>query len=144
MVLETRGKVLNATSVIGSYVRNLPDLVEHITTGKEEDAEQAQASPEVAALDDRQENGPGFGEKTNDSQTTDNGNRPSDPVDRSFEGRMWAIRQVARNPGMDLFGARLTVDCSISVYMAGRYCRYCRHWGFSSRETDIHTILTCC
>jgi hypothetical protein len=57
LVLETTGKVRDSALAVACNVRNLADVVEHVATGEEEDGDQADGGPEVAALEDGQDVG---------------------------------------------------------------------------------------
>lgn len=45
LVLEARGKVVDAATSISSHIRHLANLVEHLPASKEENADQAHSSP---------------------------------------------------------------------------------------------------
>lgn len=52
LLLETGRNVANSTSSIASDIRNLADVVEHVSAGKEQDGDEADGGPEVSALKD--------------------------------------------------------------------------------------------
>lgn len=52
LLLETGRNVTNSTSSVASDVRDLADVVEHVSAGEEQDRDEADGSPEVSALKD--------------------------------------------------------------------------------------------
>lgn len=59
LVLEARRKVGDAAAAVARDIRDVPDLVEHVAAGEEQDGDQGDGSPDGAALDDGQDVGPG-------------------------------------------------------------------------------------
>lgn len=54
LLLETGRNVTNSTSSVASDVRNLADVVEHVSAGEEQDRDEADGSPEISALENGQ------------------------------------------------------------------------------------------
>lgn len=53
LVLEASGKVADATLAISGHVWDLSDMVEHVSTGKEKNSNQANGSPQISVLEKR-------------------------------------------------------------------------------------------
>jgi hypothetical protein len=104
LVLETASEVADATLSISSNVGNLADVVEHVSAGEQQDSDQADGSPEVAVLDDREEVGccnSQEGEDTNDSS------RDSDDlhiVDRTLDRWVRRVGKMTAKPCVDRLG----------------------------------------
>ena len=79
-------------------------MVEHVAAGEEQDRDQTDGGPHVAALDDRDDVGPCDEGSRCASRQNDSGDDPLDPVDWALDGRMRAVGKVTGHPGMDLFG----------------------------------------
>lgn len=114
MALEPRGKVVDATTSITSYIRHLSDLVEHMAASEQENTDQAQACPNIAVLDDGEHIRPGLENNTCDAQSADNRYYPSDVIDWSAHSRVRSVRQVPREPYVHILG-RLRSKKSISI-----------------------------
>lgn len=95
LVLETIGKVADASLSITSHIRNLADVVEHVSAGEEQDGDEGNGGPDVAALDDGEYVGPGDVGKGEAAGCDDKGRDPLDPVDRPLDGRVRAAGHVA-------------------------------------------------
>jgi hypothetical protein len=109
LVLEARSKVRDSSFAIASHVGHLSDLVEHVSTGEHKDCEEAETSPELAALDERQEvrvcrDGRSYATKAKDGP-----GEPSHPVDGSSDRGLGPTLQMAGNPRVDLLGDLRTV-----------------------------------
>lgn len=87
LVLETTGKVGNATLAVACDIGDLADVVEHVTTGEEQNGDQADGSPEVAALNDGQCVRGSYGESGNGSEDGSGGGNDLDPVDGAHNRR---------------------------------------------------------
>lgn len=108
LVLEATSEVGNTALAVACNVRDLADVVEHVATGEEQDGDQADCGPEVAALKDGQSVRSG---NSKGGHGTENGNRGCDDldvVDGTDNGRSRA-RYMAREPGVDRFGTDDTV-----------------------------------
>ena len=55
LVREPASKIAHTASSITSNIRNLSDVVEHVSTCEEKDGNQADSCPEVSILDNGQE-----------------------------------------------------------------------------------------
>lgn len=102
--MEAGREITNASTAIASHIRDLADLVEHVSTSEHEDTDQADGSPGISVLDDRKDVRPGLGKCAGNSEGRDDTNSPRNVVDRAFHSRGRAARQVASNPGVDLLG----------------------------------------
>lgn len=54
LVLETTRKVADAAIAVTSYVRDLPNVIKHLTAGEQKNGDQADGGPEVPVLNDGQ------------------------------------------------------------------------------------------
>ena len=109
LALETGGEVADATTAIAGNVGNSSDAVEHVSAGEKEDGDEADGSPDVAALDDGQDIGPGDKAGCQAARQYHRGDDPLHPVDRPLDGGMGTVGQMAGDPCMDLFGALGTI-----------------------------------
>lgn len=75
-------------------------MVEHVAAGEEEDGDQADGGPEVAALEDGEDVGSSNGESGDGSEDGYSGGDDLDVVDRAGEGRSRAC-DMASEPGVD-------------------------------------------
>lgn len=98
-------------------------MIEHVTTSKQEDGDEADGRPDVAALDDGHGVGPGHkagGYGTGDGNSS---NDPFQPVDRSLDGRVWAVGKVAGEPLVNLLSRLRSVVLLASILAATVLCR---------------------
>ena len=58
LALETACEVTDAAAAVSRNIRYLPDVVKHVSTGEEENEDQADGSPHVSVLYDGEELGP--------------------------------------------------------------------------------------
>jgi hypothetical protein len=104
LVLETTGEVADTALAISSDVGNLADVVEHVSAGEEQNSDQADGSPEVAVLDDREEVGCSDSQECED---TDDGSRDSDDlhiVDGALNRWVRRVREMTTKPCMNGLG----------------------------------------
>ena len=107
LVLEATGEVADTTLAISSNVRNLANVIEHVTAGEEQDHDQADGSPEVAVLDNGENVGRGNSQECED---TDNGGCDGDDlniVDGTLDRRVRRVGKMAAQPcvnGLGLVG----------------------------------------
>lgn len=87
LVLETTGKVGDSALAVACNVGDLADVVEHVATGEEEDSDQADGGPEVAALEDGEDIGGSDGEGGDRSENGYGGGDDLDVVDGTRDGR---------------------------------------------------------
>ena len=86
LVLETTGKVGDSALAVACNVRDLADVVEHVATGEEQDSNQTDGSPEIAALEDGKDIGSSNGESGDRSEDGYSGGDDLDVVDRAGDG----------------------------------------------------------
>lgn len=79
-------------------------MVEHVSAGKEKDSNDADRGPDVAVLEHGQDVGSGGNGKGHDAQHSGYADNPTNPVDRSRDFGVRAIRSMAYQPGTNLFG----------------------------------------
>lgn len=108
LVLETTGEVGNTALAVACNVGDLADVVEHVATGEEQDGDQADCGPEVAALKDGQSVWSSNGKGGHGTEDGNSGCDDLDVVDGTDNGRSRA-RYMAREPGVDRFGTDDTV-----------------------------------
>jgi hypothetical protein len=109
LVLEATGKVGDSTLAVACNVRDLADVVEHVATGEEEDSDQAEGGPEVAALEDGEGVGSSDGEGGDRTQDGYGGGDDFDVVDGTGERGSRAC-DMASEPGVDGLGCDDTGD----------------------------------
>jgi hypothetical protein len=100
LVLETTGKVRDSALAVACNVGDLADVVEHVATGEEQDSDQTDGGPEVAALEDGEDIGSSDGESSDRSENGYSGSDDLDVVDRTRNGRSGAS-DMASEPGVD-------------------------------------------
>ncbi len=82
--------------------------------GEEENSDEREGSPEVAILEQRQDIGCGHGESGNNSEYGGCNRDDLHPVDRARDLGLWnGGGELARDPGVDLFGGLRTVKCQL-------------------------------
>lgn len=104
LVLEAGSKVADTTPLISGDIWNLADVIEHVATGKQENGNKADSCPSVAVLDDGEDIRPSDKRSGDASRKNHGGHNPLDPVDRSLHRRVRAVRKMAGDPGVHLFG----------------------------------------
>jgi hypothetical protein len=100
LVLETTGKVGDTALAVACNVGDLADVVEHVATGEEEDSDQADGGPEVAALKDGKDVGSSNSESSDRAENGYGGGDDLDVVDRTRDGGSRAS-DMASEPGVD-------------------------------------------
>jgi hypothetical protein len=104
LVLEATSKVVDTTLTVGLNIWDLADVVEHVSAREEQNSDQADGSPEVAVLNDRQKVRRGDGKEGED--TNDGGCHGDDlhVVDRALNGWVRRVGEMAAEPCVDGFG----------------------------------------
>lgn len=110
LLLETGRNVANSTSPVASDVRNLADVVEHVSAGEEQDRDEADGGPEVSALEDGHHVRVGNVECSCTSENDGDAGNPSHPVNGSLHGRMRSAWEMTGEPNLDLLGSRGSDD----------------------------------
>lgn len=124
LVLEATGKVANAALAIGRDVGHLANVVEHVAAGEEKDSDQADGSPQVAVLDNREEV---RRSDEKEGQSSDDSGRDSDNlniVDRADDRWVRCIGEMAAEPRVD--GLGLVGANTVRMSVQGIHCLY-RH-----------------
>lgn len=81
-------------------------MIEHVAAGEEQHGNQTERRPQVAVLKERNHVWPGYKESREGSQHSSGDRNHLDPVDGAGHGWLGkAIGDLARDPGMDLFGS---------------------------------------
>jgi hypothetical protein len=104
LILEAASEVADTALAISSDVGNLADVVEHVSAGEEQNSDQADGSPEVAVLDDREEVGCSDSQECED---TDDGSRDSDDlhiVDGALNRWVKRVGEMTTKPCMNGLG----------------------------------------
>jgi hypothetical protein len=101
LVLETAGEVGETTLAIVTSVGHLADVVEHVSTGEEQDKNQADGGPQVAVLDDRKDVGRSDGEEGEDTNDGGCNSNNLDIVDRTLDRWVRGVGKVTAQPRMD-------------------------------------------
>jgi hypothetical protein len=119
LVLETTGKVRDSTLAVACNVRNLADVVEHVAAGEEEDGDQTDGGPEVAALEDGKHVGGCDGEGGDGSQDGYGGGDDFDVVYWTGNGGGRA-GDMAGEPGVNGLGCDDTGILLVRGWYRGR------------------------
>ena len=123
LVLETTSKVGDSALAVACNVGDLADVVEHVATGEEQDSNQTDGSPEIAALEDGKDIGSSNGESGDRSEDGYGSGDDLDVVDRTGDSGSRAS-DMASEPGMDGLGSDDTVillaKVGAEVYFKGR------------------------
>ena len=80
-------------------------MVEHVSAREEQDGDEAHGGPEIPVLDHRHEIRPRNREEGDQADDCGGADHYAEIVDGSDERRSWSVRQIARDPGVRLFGA---------------------------------------
>lgn len=104
LILEATSIVADSTFSITCHVGNLADLVEHVSTGKQENADDADAGPDVSVLGYGLNIGPGLDDSTDQAKEADDRDEPEHVVDGTLDGRLRSVRHVTSDPGVNLLG----------------------------------------
>lgn len=106
LVLEASCNIADAAMAISNNIWNFPNMVEHMATNEEENGDQADGSPNIAVLDDRQHISRRTCQRSANTEDNSHGGGPSKPVEGSLHRRVWSIRKLPRYPGMNLLSCR--------------------------------------
>lgn len=71
-------------------------MVEHMTTDEEEDSDQADGSPNIAVLDDRQHISRCTCQRSANTEDNSHGGGPSKPVEGSLHRGVWPVGKLPR------------------------------------------------
>jgi len=115
LVLESTGEVGNTALAVACNVGDLADVVEHVATGEEQDGDQADCGPEVAALDDREDVRESYGASGDGSEDGYGGGDDLDIVDGTNDRRSGTC-DMASEPGVDGFGSDDTGMGSVKAW----------------------------
>lgn len=105
LVLESTSKVADTALTIACNIRNLPDVIEHLSTGEQEDGNQTDGSPEVSVLDNRQDIGGQNSDQGDGTHQDRNCRDEAHIVEGSNQRGLGAIRQVTTDPSVQCLGA---------------------------------------
>jgi hypothetical protein len=104
LVLETAGEVADTALAISSNVGNLADVVEHVSAGEEQNSDQADGSPEVAVLDDREQVGCSNSQEGEDTNDSSSDGDYLHIVDRTLDWWVRRIGKMTAKPCVDRLG----------------------------------------
>lgn len=104
LVLEATGEVADTTLAVGSNIRDLANVVEHVTAGEEQDHDQADSSPEVAVLDNGKDVGRGNSQECEDTDNRGGDGDDLNIVDRTLDRRVRRVGKMAAQPCVNGFG----------------------------------------
>lgn len=76
LVLEASSEVTDFTMTVTRDVRNLADLVEHVTSSASKDHDDGDSGPHIAVLDNRKQVWPSFETKTENTENGHGGDGP--------------------------------------------------------------------
>lgn len=105
LVREPPCKIAHTTLSIAGHVWNLPDVVEHMATSKQQNRNQTNGRPKVAVLYNRQQIRVADTEERDASQHCCSDCYYAHPVDRAFDWRMRSVFKMAADPSMYLLGS---------------------------------------
>nr|POE93616.1 hypothetical protein CFP56_19628 [Quercus suber] len=112
---EATSNIADPALAVLLHVWDFPDVIEHVSAGEEQDKDQADRSPEIAILDDRQDVGRGDREESHTSEDRSGHHCDLDIVDRSNERWVRTTRQVSGDPSMNWLGGYRAGIC-VSVH----------------------------
>lgn len=104
LALETASEIADPTTTIGGNVRHLSYVIVHLAAGEQQDENEAQRSPHIAALDDGQDVRPCNICCRASTGYEDQGGEQPHPVDGALDRRVRSFGHVASDPVMHLFG----------------------------------------
>lgn len=113
LILETASEITNSTMSITSHIRYFPDSVEHLATCEQKNANQTQACPDIAILNDRQYVWPDVVAYGGEEEDKDDRYYPRDIIDRSAHCGMRSVWEVTGKPFVHILG---------SLRSKGTYC----------------------
>lgn len=88
----------------------MSNVVEHVSTREQQDGDQADSRPEVAVRDHGPDIGGGHCKEGNDTEDGCSGDGDFDVVDGTDELGMWAVGELAFEPGLNRIGFGDTVE----------------------------------
>lgn len=109
LVLESTSKVADTALTIACNIWNLPDVIEHLSTGEQEDGNQTDGSPEVSVLDNGQNVGRQNSEQGDGTHHNCHCRDEAHIIEGSNQRGLGAIRQVTTDPSVQCLGANWTV-----------------------------------
>lgn len=95
LVLESTGKVADASLSITGHVWDLANVIEHVSAREEQHSDQADSSPQVAVLDDGQSVWSSDCDKADNTKDTGGYGNEFEPIEWSIDFRFWAIGKLA-------------------------------------------------
>lgn len=101
LVLEAASKVGETTLAVTRYIRNLPDVVEHVARSEEQDGNEGDGGPEVTVLEDGKDVWSSNGSEGDEAEDRDGGDDQLLPVEGTLEVRGWRVGEMAREPIVD-------------------------------------------
>ena len=104
LILKSTRKIRDAAATVPGYIRHFPNVVEHVARGEEEDGDEAERGPEVAVLHDGQYVRPCDGAEGDETQRDSCADEDAGVVERSHEGWVLGVGEVAGDPGVDWTG----------------------------------------
>ena len=117
MVAEATSKVAKASLSIASYIRNLSNVVEHVSAREEENSNQAESSPEIAVLKDGNDIRCGDGKERDDTKDGGCDGHNLHVVDwAAYSGLRSIGGDLAGDPGVD-FGRQIEVYDAVSTHV---------------------------
>lgn len=141
--MESTGKVGNATLSVASNVGNLSDMVKHVAAGEEQDRNETDGSPDVAALKNGQNVGRSSHQRGTGAEDDGDGGDPFHPVDGSLDGGVRSVGEVSRDPCVDLFSFR--GPSSVRLWKLGRFRWYLPGGEVISERLYLgNSMGTCC
>ncbi len=100
LIREAAGKIADAILAVAADIRNLADMVEHLAAGEEEYGDQADSSPYVPVLHERDNNGMRGAQEGDNSEYSCSKDCNTGIIDRPDNRRSGPVRQLAANPSV--------------------------------------------
>jgi hypothetical protein len=101
LILETSGKVADTTLSIARHIWHLSDVVEHVSACEEQNRDQADCSPQVSVLDEREDVGCGDAKERDKAKDSCGDGYDADIVKWPNNRGLLSFREVPADPGVD-------------------------------------------
>lgn len=101
LILKSTSKVMQAALPIRCSIRDTADVIEHVPTCEQENADQADSGPEIPVLDEGEDVRCGYREERDQAENGGDDEGDFEVVDRTDERWMGDIWHLAGEPGVD-------------------------------------------
>lgn len=101
---KTPGNIIDTSLTIADDIGYSSDLIEHVTTRKEENGDQANRSPDISITDNWQNVWRQYCEKGHCTHCKRNRRNKPFVVDRAYKRGLGSLWQMSADPGVELVG----------------------------------------